>query len=504
VARAFDKWAANSRFLKFLDVSKECDALGLNYGPPHTDPQSDHPHGGCPLAEIWVTTLVASSSTGSSRRLFSSVGSLDGVNVQGQAATGLAVATADPIARFTDSGSAPGTPFRYTNGQFAENADGSMRKVVETYGGILSFNAGSDICWYLDSYFCSGFHQLKQDFGSADDAKLFVYGWTLGLMAVGILGYSILLCNVFLRVTVDTEAEDDEDGDGHFTFRERCNAALRELSNWNPLILTLFIMLLLIPPLITVKIFAPCFDCYDFEAAALHEIGHFLGLGHPDNIPDNWQAYTASAYEQDARPTPGNNSYHAIIAADLLNGTRPDAARFCQDPWAEVQAGVPPGAKIDTKKLNARYPTRDAQMEAQTQHNPRACLQTDDLEALAVLYPDCGNYALFFPVCHLVNLHLGDTRMAFYILAPTIFALLFVIGCNSCIHAFEKREKERRDAKHRKSKLRLEASKDQHQKEAKKARALLRFSVAKQKVKGAGAVPPAGAYPEQVSCTVQK
>ena len=41
---------------------------------------------------------------------------------------------------------------------------------------------------------------------------------------------------------------------------------------WTALRLTL----LWAPPLFYVKIFLPCWDCYDFEAAAAHEIGHAL------------------------------------------------------------------------------------------------------------------------------------------------------------------------------------------------------------------------------------
>ena len=34
-----------------------------------------------------------------------------------------------------------------------------------------------------------------------------------------------------------------------------------------------------------VHFFLPCWQCYDFEAAIAHEIGHVLGFGHPDTAP---------------------------------------------------------------------------------------------------------------------------------------------------------------------------------------------------------------------------
>ena len=66
------------------------------------------------------------------------------------------------------------------------------------------------------------------------------------------------------------------------------------------------VMLVLSPPILLAKIILPCWDCYDFEAATLHEIGHFLGLGHPDNIPDNWvqrPAERAATAQQNASVT---------------------------------------------------------------------------------------------------------------------------------------------------------------------------------------------------------
>ena len=275
---------------------------------------------------------------------------------------GTAVATALPHAQYV-------TDFRYTNGEkpFYGGRGGPYynRTVVETFAGTFSFNT-ADVCWYMDSKFCAPFHELKRACGSPENARLLVWGLTYGLTALALLFYLGLFCNMLMRTTGcvngmcddDQEADkdgdgindaDDEDGDGQLSCQERANAVLRTLSHWNPFVLTIFILLLILPPLVTTRIFAPCFDCYDFEAAALHEIGHFLGLGHPDNIPDNWLIDQPAAL-----PKPGNNSYHEYIALAMQNGSRPDVSLFCTTPWEDVRGGVPDGAFIDTDKLGAR------------------------------------------------------------------------------------------------------------------------------------------------------
>mmetsp|Transcript_48604 Transcript_48604/g.127008 ORF Transcript_48604/g.127008 Transcript_48604/m.127008 type:complete len:663 (-) Transcript_48604:239-2227(-) len=499
IARAFDKWGANSRFLHFLDVTKECENAGLNYGPPGSESQIEQPHGGCPLAEIWVTYL---SSSVSRRRLDNLlpegvpadfmgerwVGEEDarrlsesgGTTIQAQEGGAVAVATALPHARYVSD-------FRYTNGKKAFYTvwgnEVYNRSVVETYAGTFSFNVDT-VCWYLDSAFCAPFHKLKKSLGSPENARMLVWGLTYGLTALGILFYLGIFCNMALRTLQlggyneedeDLPNEDDEDGDGQLSCKERFNAVIRVLSHWNPFVLTIFLLLLILPPLVTTRIFAPCFDCYDFEAAALHEIGHFLGLGHPDNIPDNWQVPANGASITDALPTPGNNSYQENIASAMLSGHRPNVSEICMNPWAGVRPGVPLGAEIDMDKLGARYPTRDAQMEARTQHNPRTCLTNDDLEALAVIYPDCDDHAaMFAAVCHEVNLNIGIVRLAVWILIPSIIALFVVITLSSIVHAFERREKARLMATYE-----VERQNMQSEAEAQRARHKLQLAVAK-------------------------
>jgi len=60
--------------------------------------------------------------------------------------------------------------------------------------------------------------------------------------------------------------------------RERVKHVFEELEHWSMLLTTLRTVLVLAPPIFYSTIFLPCWECYDFEGAAAHEIGHVLGL----------------------------------------------------------------------------------------------------------------------------------------------------------------------------------------------------------------------------------
>ena len=87
IARAFNSWSLNNRHIKFLDITEECEKHGMNFfswdheGPsydpikakkPKFNPNTPygHPpldfHGGCPLAEIWVTQIPPSGASAAS------------------------------------------------------------------------------------------------------------------------------------------------------------------------------------------------------------------------------------------------------------------------------------------------------------------------------------------------------------------------------------------------------------------------------------------------------
>jgi len=135
-----------------------------------------------------------------------------------------------------------------------------------------------------------------------------------------------------------------------------------------------------------------CWDCFDFEAAIAHEVGHLLGLGHPDLAGHE----TLAGYSGR-----GANSYHV----DLARG-QPFNSTTCLSPWAGVRAGAPGNV--------SQGGIRPSIMVDFTKHKPKSCLELDDLEALNVLYPDClGGPST--PLCDKPALNLGWLRMLMFV-----------------------------------------------------------------------------------------
>ena len=134
----------------------------------------------------------------------------------------------------------------------------------------------------------------------------------------------------------------------------RFQMLMQQMGRISVLATTARLLMLWAPPILYVFIFLPCWECYDFEAAAAHEVGHALGLMHPD------QAVASGANLR-------------------WRGTGEGAARSapCDDPWSAVVA-EPPDASV-----------APSIMLAFTQFNKGVCLSQDDLDALNTLYPLC-------------------------------------------------------------------------------------------------------------------
>jgi len=263
---------------------------------------------------------------------------------------------------------------------------------VETHRATLSFNP--QLCWYLDSTFCSFFHQLKQH---TSPATVLMAG-RLGIF--GVWAFVVLIVAVQLLQIVRSQCY------AHQGLRSRCRSVLTELSRWSYIGTAARLILLVAPPIFFQLIFLPCFECFDFEAAATHEVGHVLGLSHPDTL----ETSACCGYSA------GANVYHTELAA----GLRMDRSR-CMLPWEGVVEGSPAGGAV-----------RPSIMKALTQHNPSVCLSDDDLEALHVLYPDC-DLSISEPVCFKFKHNIGWVRLGVYILFPVLIILLFVTLLNQCV-----------------------------------------------------------------------
>jgi len=166
----------------------------------------------------------------------------------------------------------------------------------------------------------------------------------------------------------------------------------------------------------------------------MHEVGHFLGLGHPDNIPDNLEFVLSTDNGPYYNPVVSpNNTYQAMLAA----GGRTNLSN-CKTLWDDTGADVPLGWTAAVEVGQGGYPVRNSVMEAFTQHNPKVCLSEDDVEALATLYPDCSAAtSISTPVCHKVNHNIGFMRVLFYVFVPAFIMLIIVLMFQSIISYYQ-------------------------------------------------------------------
>jgi len=195
---------------------------------------------------------------------------------------------------------------------------------------------------------------------------------------------------------------------------------LYRFSFFNTLWVATLVMIIVAFPLVYKEVFLPCWDCYDFEGAAVHEAGHLLGLGHPDLFPDISEMPAFS-------PGLGYNVYNDILAA----GGRLNSST-CNRQWDYVFQGPPDFIPVTVDDISDTTGCRVSVMEAFTQNSPKACLRDDDLGALHTMYPDC-EMAVSEVSCAKVALNLGLVRMTVYLLLPLLGAQLALITLAVCV-----------------------------------------------------------------------
>jgi hypothetical protein len=323
---------------------------------------------------------------------------------------------------------------RSTNGLIQRWSDGTPRQVIETFGGLISFNVEN--CWYLDTAFCGPLHQLKARMGT-NGAAAMIKGIAWGIFALALLVFFMLIVRVIKHQhCCDAEGKQR-------TFKQKARGSAEEMSNFGVIPTLVLATCLWVPIAMQHTIVAPCWECYDFEAAAVHEIGHVLGLGHPDAIVPQRKAGTSPV---EYHPT-GSNVYSTYTVSNA--GMKPyDSKGFpsdlCMNPWEHVVDGVWDQAN----DMNPDSGVRQAIMYSLTEHNPKVCLTSDDIEAIYTVYPLCDGRALPSSTglkkgeagneregleCYKTQLYIGAVRVLIYIFVPILFIMVAQILILACL-----------------------------------------------------------------------
>lgn len=271
------------------------------------------------------------------------------------------------------------------------------RGVLRTDGEFEPYNLriinatiayNSDVCWYLDGSFCSRFHELST---LGDGRKVQLAGETTMIITWGCALF-LTLMRVVQFFATDGSAQRhaawlaearQADAGGR---RIRCTIE----SNWPWCSLLLLTFAIVFPPVFYVNVFSPCWTCFDFSSVLVHEIGHSLGLHHPDQFA----------------PAGQNMRTEHARGADGARGPSCDES----GRWA-VESSA-------TSELHEG----GSVMHMYTQHLAEACPTQDDIDGLHALYPVCSN-AVRSPRCRPPATNLGLMRLTLSLSLPLIASL---------------------------------------------------------------------------------
>ena len=236
ILRGFSTWTENHRRVSFDDISKTASCA------MHSPSVSD----ACPW-ELYISTDDGKAYPALAAYVFTHKDSVVNTNW------------------FTNN-------VEGTNGVVAQGVDAHYRSVMRFQ---------THLCWYLDATFCFHF-QKWSDLGV--DVPTLVRGITF--LIFGLACIRLLVIFFWLSVAVFCLPGGHDEGPTlvhkQRNLSAKCSAVLDYVSSLSPLGNVLVIFFIIFPLVFYERIYLPCHECYDFEAAAAHETGHVLGFGHPD------------------------------------------------------------------------------------------------------------------------------------------------------------------------------------------------------------------------------
>jgi len=270
----------------------------------------------------------------------------------------------------------------------------------------------TDACWYLDSTFCYTFNQWHYAGANVLLIIQTIAAALFGICALVVLCsfqglFNALCCHGPVRPRSGSEQRELIEATrgrkgGFFGICSRCqrliissaacSRALEFLAKLRlaPLLIALFGIT--IAPTFYVRIFLPCWDCYDFEAVMAHEAGHVLGFQHPDTMA-------------------GAN----LIVTSPMNSTT------CESP---------------TSHLALQPEVTDSIMFSMTKHRAATCLEKNDLDGLNTLYPVCSGY-LNEPTCVKTRRDSGWLRLIVAVAVPYMLVTVLLLLVQGCVRAHQ-------------------------------------------------------------------